>query len=310
MRASSFSNADVIGLVSQYFVPVWTSNDDYARSKKQPAEAEELLRVKRLAAGKGLVAGNVNVYLLDTDGGVIDTMGVGKAMEAENLLPWLRKFVADKGLKSRSPQAVQASARPTLPVPGPQTPGGLVLHVWTRYLPPNEVEKGNTDDFVEVTAAEQAGLAPPANGKPGATWEVPRATAEKIASFFYPAVCHYDAHASKVRSASLTATLTSETPQEVQVALRGSVELDHSRDGNIDGRVTAPILGLVRYDPGRKAVASLQLLSEKAEYVWHWEGRPSTSKIAVVVESVSRPEPHRTSQAPPRGSDRTAKVGP
>src|SRR5262245_13835699 len=98
MRASSFSSPEVVALIGRYFVPAWLSNDDYALPKKAPGDAEEVLRLRRLAASKNLVHGNVNVYLIEPDGSLIDTMGVGKAMEAENLLPWLQKIVQERGL--------------------------------------------------------------------------------------------------------------------------------------------------------------------------------------------------------------------
>src|SRR5262249_32443479 len=202
-----FSHSQVVSLLSQYFVPVWLSNDDYARPRKTQAEIDEVRRIKTATARKGLVNGNVNVYLIDPEGDIIDTMGVAKALEPGNLLPMLRKVVQAKQLQPRDPKAVRASAHPVLPAPDPQTERGLVLHVWTRFLPPGETEKGSTDDFVELTAEEWAGFVPAGNVKPGSSWEVPRKVADQVSQYFYPAVCHYDAKASKVRGGTLTATV-------------------------------------------------------------------------------------------------------
>ena len=265
-------------------MPVWVSLDDYGAAKKSPDEAAELRRIRAAASRKGLVAGNVNVYLLDPDGEPIDSMGVSQAMEPQNLLPLLQRVVRDKNLRPRDARLVKASAG-SPPAPAPQTPGGLLLHVWTRYLPPAEVEKGTTDDWVELTAEECAALLPEGRAAVGSSREVPAPVAEKIARFFYPAVVSYDARESKVRRAAFTATVAAASPRETQLSLRGTVELDHSRDGTIDGRVTAALVGWLRFDPQKRAVTSLQMVSQKADYVWHWEGRPSPSRLAIVVES-------------------------
>jgi hypothetical protein len=287
MRTSSFSNKEVIGLISQYFVPVWIGWDDYGCDKK-PAEQDEASRIRSRAGKLGLVAGNVNVYLLDPQGEPVQAMGVSKAMEPENLLPMLTRFVRDKQLKPRTPEAIRATARTPPPMPKPKTEHGLVLHVWTRYLPPGEVDKGTTDDWLELSPDEWGKFLPGAGAQVGASWDVPRQTADKLYQYFYPAVCHYDARASKIRQAELTATLAAANPKETQITLQGHADLDHSRDGSIDGRVTARMIGLVRFDPAARIITSFEMVSERADYVWHWQGKPSPSRIAIVVDSEHR----------------------
>jgi hypothetical protein len=283
-----------VDLITRYFVPVWVSNDDYGRAKKSGSEREELERVKRLAAARKLANGDVNVYLLDAGGEVITSMGVAKAMEAQNLLPLLQKAITEKNLKPRDPDAIRAAAVPPLAVPEAKIEDGLLLHVFTRYL--SGGEKGNTDDFVELAPNEWAGLIPPADAKIGASWDVPKVTVEKIFRYCYPGVCHYDAKDSKIRTGRLQATVSAISANEIQMTLKGDLDLDHSRDGNIDGRVTAKLIGVASYDRGTKAISSLQIVSEQGEYVWHWEGRPSRYRIGLVIESV------------PRGLDRPAST--
>lgn len=284
MRASSFSNPEVIRLVSRYFVPVWLSRDDYALNKKSPAEAAEWQRIHTTAGRLGLGNGNVSVYLIDPDGTPLASLVVAKALSPDNLTAMLRKVIEEKHYPPRKPEAVQATRRP---LPGqfpPRTPGGLVVHVWTRFLT-GETEKGLGEDWVELTAAEWAELLPAANARPGATWSVSRKVVERLYQYCYPPLCDYNAASSKLREATLAACLAAVSAQEVRVSLRGTLELDHSRDGVNDGRVSAGLIGLVTYDPGRKVITSLRLASEQATFVWHWKGQANPSRIAIGMES-------------------------
>jgi hypothetical protein len=246
-----------------------------------------LERIQAASRKKGLVSGRVNVYVLDSQGEPITTMGVSKAMEPENLLPLLRQVVKEKQLTPRAPEAIRATARQPLPAPRPKTADVLVLHVWTRYLPPGETDKGTTDDWFELSASDWIKFLPLKDAGTGVSWQVPTDVAEKLCRYFYPAVCTYDARESKVKKAALTATVSAVSPQETRITLRGDVELDHSRDGTIDGRVTASMVGMVRYDPAVKTITSFQMVSDRARYVWHWQGRANPSRIAIIVENAA-----------------------
>ena len=92
MRVSSLSNAKVIDLISKYFVPVWYSRDNYQLSGRDPAEQAEVLRIDRLAQGKG---GNVCVFLLDPEGSLVGVQMVQLASKPENLIPFLQRVVEE-----------------------------------------------------------------------------------------------------------------------------------------------------------------------------------------------------------------------
>ena len=79
--------------LSQFFVPVWMSNDDYEQAKL--GRGAELTRIKRVTASKKFVNGDVNVFL-DPEGDVVDTLVVAKAMEPQNLLPLLKRKAVRK----------------------------------------------------------------------------------------------------------------------------------------------------------------------------------------------------------------------
>ncbi len=286
MRASSFSNTEVVHLVSRYFVPVWLSRDDYALNKKSKAEAAEWQRIHTTAGRLGLGNGNVSVYLLDPDGTPLASLVVGKALSPDKLIALLRKVIDEKHYQPRKPEAVAATRRPLPGAIPPRTPGGLVVHVWTRFLT-GETEKGLGEDWVELAPAEWAELMPGANARTGTTWSVSRKVVDRLYQYCYPPLCEYNASSSKVREAKLTACVSAVSAQEIQVSLHGTLELDHSRDGVNDGRVSARLIGLVTYDPGRKVVTSLRLASEQATFTWHWKGQANPSRIAIGMESAT-----------------------
>jgi hypothetical protein len=196
----------------------------------------------------------------------------------------LQDVVAKRHQQPRDPAAVKATAAAASAWLAPQVAGGLVLHVWSRYLGP-EADKGVADDWVELAPAEQATLAPPVGAVVGTSWELPL-LADRLFPYCYPAVCNYEAKAGKVLASGLTATLAGGTPQSQQISLRGYLEMAHSRDGKIDGRVVARFVGAAAYEPPKARVVSFQLVSDKAAYVWHWQGkRNSTPWIAIVAET-------------------------
>lgn len=285
MRASSLSNRDVIQLVSQYFVPALLSRDDYGVARKSRAEDAEYRRIQTTAGRLGLSNGNVSIFILDPDGTPIATMPVTKALATDQLVAMLRKVIQDKNLKPRSAAAVRATRRPLGGPFAPQSQGGLMVHVWSRFLT-NEVDKGVAEDWVELTPADWAALVPPEGTKVHTSWVAAGKLTDKLFPYCYPPMCEYFVGSSKIRTAKLTASLSAVSAGEMHVSLQGTLELDHSRDGTVQGRVNAQFIGLAVYDRTRKAVTSLRLVSEKAGYVFYWQNNPNGSKIAIGIESV------------------------
>src|SRR5258705_285882 len=96
MRAGPLSNKRVVQLLNRYFVPVYTSNEDYSSrgraSKEEKAERERIFQAG-YAAKKSV--GTVHVYLVAPNGGLIDSMHVAEAAKATKLIDLLEKAVAD-----------------------------------------------------------------------------------------------------------------------------------------------------------------------------------------------------------------------
>jgi hypothetical protein len=286
MRAVSLSKPSIIDLLARYFVPAWVSIDDYGKERKSTAEYRAWEQVRASAERQGLFHGTVTAYVLASDGSVLDSMDVGDALRPENLQRMLEKVVKDRHLQPRNPEAVQASAASAFPSPRPKHRTGLLLHVWTCYLPSSGDNRGVGEDWVELSSTEWEPLAPPAGARVGDSWDVPRRLADKLYRYFYPAVCVYNPSASRIRRADLTATLASSAADEAIVILQGFVDLDHNGDKEDAGRVVARMQGALRYDPRERIITSFQMVSEKAVFAWDYHGKVHTPAIAIAVESV------------------------
>jgi hypothetical protein len=285
MRVSSLSDERVIRLLTQYFVPVWVSRDHYQMAPPPKAERDELARIDQERRKRGLEGGTVSVNVLAPDGTVTHTQPVQKAYRAENLVPFLEGIVASQRLRPRSAEAIRASAAGPRPRPRPRTEGGMMLHVYTGSEGAKGLERGLSQDWVELTAAEWSSLVPPRGAGAGASWGVPRKVADRPFQHCYPPGPHWSVKDSKVVSGALTATVVSTSGTETRLRLTAKLGLEFPARGKpAPGRVTARLVGFARYDPGRRAFTRLVLVSEEAKYVWDWKGRPQAHKMAVALE--------------------------
>ncbi len=280
MRTSSFSNEQVIELISKYFVPVWLSVDDYGTQKSEADLAEWKQIQKR---GK---AGNIYVYIVAPDGGVIDKLGVAQALKPdEYLLPLLHKLIQEQALKPRDLKAVRASAADLDAVPRPRTEDGIMLRLWAHG------ERGRAEEWLELTAAEAAAFVPAANTTEGITWTIAGTTAERLYKHFYPPVGNYKAENSKVLNSALTAKVVGVSAQEFRMLLDGELEMQHnaSCDNSMPAHVKMKVFGVLRYDRVRGRLTALQLTTDQGLHTWYWQGKPAHSRMDITVEMVQAP---------------------
>src|SRR5215468_1870668 len=267
MRASSLSDERVIELISRYFVPVRLSRDNYQLAARSDAERAEIRRIDLDKRKRGLQGGTVCVYMLAPDGAVLATLPVHQAHDPNILVPFLKQIIEKERLEPRNPEAVQASAAHRRAV-RPRTEGGLILHVRTKNEGPR-ASYGVSEDWVELTAGECKTFVPAADPRAGDLVRVPEKVVDKLFQRFYPPGPNWKVADSTVLSRALTVTVLAVTEKEVRVGLRGSVELSHPFGGaDSPGRVTANLVGVLRYDLIRKAVTSFAMESEEAKFVW------------------------------------------
>src|SRR2546421_562943 len=102
MRAGPLSNAKVVSLLNSYFVPVYTSNEDYrGDGAAPPEERAEHRRIFREALEAKLSTGTVHAYILSPDGHAADSLHVATASKVESLIDMLdrniKKFKTPEG---------------------------------------------------------------------------------------------------------------------------------------------------------------------------------------------------------------------
>jgi hypothetical protein len=284
MRVSSLSNDKVIDLLTKYFIPVWVSRDHYQLAAPSDSEQDELLRIDRDRAKRGLEGGTVCVYVLAPDGAVSATMRVQKACGPENLAPFLQKIVDDQKLTPRAGDAVRATTAAVRPAARPVTEGGAVLRIWTR-LEDMKNNRGVAQDWVEWTADDWSALAPATDAKPGAAQTVPRETADKVLRRLYPPASRWDVQDSEVTAASLTATVVAVEGGQVRMRLEGDMELKFPVSlPSFNGKVTAHLVGAAHFDTERHCFTSFVLTTDAAEYLRHWDDKPVHQKMLAAVE--------------------------
>ena len=95
MRAGPLSRTNVIETLNRYFVPVYTSNEDYQdNGSAPPEERKEYDRIYREALDKKLSTGTVHAYVLTPDGHPFDSLHVAQAAKVEELTALLDRAVA------------------------------------------------------------------------------------------------------------------------------------------------------------------------------------------------------------------------
>jgi hypothetical protein len=265
MRAGPLSNTNVIGLLNQYFVPVYVVNEDYAQ--KGPAAAEEKLELRRIfkeghTAKKSV--GSVHVYVLDSHGKLIDSLHVAEAAKPKVLTAMLQKTVDN--LKLRPGQPV-AKVQPQSAPPACEE-GFLLLHLVSRSVD----GRGAWTDFpvenwiVLTTADQKALLADPPDAE----------ALKKVLTHFYPAT--ENNNVNKNRFEHLSATTKGGDSRKL---LSGNFKMAHSFYHKEDGKmVEADFIGFADYDAATGRITKLQLTTRDARY--------NGGKFAVAVRSLKR----------------------
>lgn len=282
MRVSSLSNPRIVELISKYFVPSWVSRDDYQREPRSKDDKAELDRVDRDRHNRGFKGGTVCAFIIAPNGDVLATMPVQQAYTPANLLPFLEKAIAEQKLEPRSQEAVQASAAKPAEVK-PKTEGGRFIHIWTRQDAGQN--QGVSNDLVELTAAEWKAFLPPEKAKKGDSWDIPETIAFKLYQYCYPPGSQWVSKECKVHKGTLKATLTADSETEARIKLSGDMDLKYPFGKPTEGHVTAHFVGVVHADRKKQTLTSLAMVSsEKAEYVWYWQGKPQPRKVRIALE--------------------------
>ena len=274
MRVSSLSDKRVIRLISDHFVPVWVSRDNYQLPDAGKDDKAFLAKVDASRRAKKLESGSVCVYIANHEGEVVATLPVGRACKPELLRPFLDKLLPDERPPARKVVAIA------------EKPKGVkqrTFLVRTRFDDPG-VNRGTSRDRVELTAAEAATFVPP-KAEVGTRWKIEAATAEKLLRHAYPPLPYWEAKLARVRKAELTARVVSVDGDKATLRLEGDLDLVYPYKGTpTDGKVTATLAAVAEVDVRARELKSFTLASKEGRYVWFWEGKSQPKKIAFVVE--------------------------
>lgn len=275
MRVSSLSDARLIRLISDHFVPVWVSRDDYQLPAARKDDKVLLRKIDDSRHAKEFEGGTVCVYIATPDGSVLATLPVQRAHKPELLKPFLDKIVREEKLKPRvRTRAGAEKARPA---------NGRTFIVRTKF-DDNPVNRGTSRDRVELTPKEMATFIP-AKAEVGERWELDGAVAEKVLRYAYPPLPHWDAKLARVDKAGLSARVVAVDGDEATLWLEGDLELTYPvLKTPTDGKVTAKLAATARIDVRAGTLKAFALASRDGRYVWYWKGEAQPRKVAVAVE--------------------------
>jgi hypothetical protein len=283
MRAGPLSNARVVALLNRYFVPVYAINEDYrAKGVVPEAEKAEYQRIYREALRARLSTGTVHVYIVAPDGHPIDSLHVATASRVERLLDLLertfRRLKTAEGKPLVKPTAQSAAPK--------RAADSLLLHLTARYLVRRGTELvtlrdranlGQTrngswhalpsENWIVLDRAEWARLLPAGAVRAGSSWELDQEAAGNLLRHFYPQTENNDVRKNRITAQALRATVLSVKDGVARARLDGRLTMKHSfyhRDD--DNVVEATLLGVLDFEPGKKQIRSLQLVTDRATY--------------------------------------------
>jgi hypothetical protein len=286
LRAGPLSDAKIISLLNRYFVPVYTSNEDYDKGGSAPEdEKKAYLRIYHEALKEKRAAGSVCVYLLMPEGEGLASIIVSDAACQGRL----QKFLEDAIKKLKTPEGKPLAEPVAQSTPPRHDADALVLHLIARVDHRGSWGEFPSENWIVLKKAEWSRLLPAAAVTKGDSWDVDKAMATRVLTHFYPQVetCIFDRettadspHRHRIDGQSLKATVLSVNAGNVRVRLEGNVKLKHTfypgRDD--DNLATSTVLGYADFDVTRKKVTSLRLVTEQALYGKH--------KFSVAVRSV------------------------
>jgi len=279
MRAGPLSNSKVIDILNRFFVPVYTVNEDYAPKGSAPAEEKaEREHIFKQGYERHWSVGTVHVYVLRPDGQLFGTLHVAQAAQTTNLIGLLERTIAE--LKIPSGQAVVPPAAQSCQ-PDCQ-PDDLVLHLVARSLD----GRGAWADFpvenwIVLRRAEVAKVLAPEKFQVGTSWTLDQEISAKLLAHFYPATENNDVSKNKFERQSLTATVVSLSDGTARASLEGDLKMEHWFYHKPDGKsVEAKVIGFVDFEPTRKEIRSLRLVTHESTY--------GGGKFGVGLRSVSK----------------------
>lgn len=302
MRASSFSNANVIDLLNHYFVPVYLGNQSCSADDRASKD-----RIYREALAKGLKAGTVCAYLVAPDGRPIATAPLNEKVATDPdamralLVKAIRELNASKGEPLVTPTT--QSKRPTSDL------NAILLHVVTRYLerqgadlaPLNTTNVlgtkngGNWGDlpsegWIDLRKEDWTKLMPSGEVSMRMTWEVDKEVLGKVLAHFYPPTENTDLTKNRLDEVQLRGTVIGICDGDVRARLEGRTRMKHPFYHEDDGNfASAALAGYVDFAANKTRIMAWKLVTDNATYGVAGNGMQHFGAAASLV-SATTPE--------------------
>jgi hypothetical protein len=276
MRAGPLSSPKVIDLLNSAFVPVFAVNEDYRDGGPAPEDDKaEYRRIYREALGAKLSAGTVHAYIVDTSGHPIDSLHVAEAAQPERLVAMLERAIRDRKL-AKGPTLLQPhplSAAPSC------EPDALVLHLTARGHG-SSWDGFPSENWIVVAPKQWTGLLPLQQPEAGHTWDVREDVATEILTHFYPQTENNDVSTHRFERRRLQGRILFVKDGIAHARIDGKVRMTHQfYPGRIDrNTVDATVVGYIDFEPVKRRVRRLRLVTERATY--------GTGTLDVAVRSV------------------------
>ena len=259
MRAGPLSNSKVIELLNRYFVPVTTSNTD-----NQDVERN---RIRNDSAQKKLGLGDVHVYVLGPDGGAIDGLDIGRAMDANQEI----------SLLTRVAERLHTPPGPPVFPPHPQSAppqveaGAPAIHLVARkQIPPTSWNEFPSENWILLSRQEWDQILPPADTGLHGTWTIPHPVAVKLAEWIYPQTEDIaQTNRSRVDQVEFRMTVVTQRGTLARAKIEGRVRLYHSfyPKRPHEDYANSELIGYADFDLSSRQVQRLRIVTSKAEYV-------------------------------------------
>ncbi|MEX0586424.1 MAG: hypothetical protein WD176_07260 [Pirellulales bacterium] len=266
MRAGPLSDPNVISLLNQYFVPVYTSNEDYGDKGTAPAaEKKERDRIWHDANAANLSSGTVHVYLLEPGTNrVLDSSHVAEAAQTKKLVPMLERTIARLKLKPGDPVVAPRSQSSSPKVPK----DSLVLHLVARGDREGSWREFPGENWLVLEKADWSRFLPAEGAKADTSWQIDNETAAKLLTYFYPQAENNNVRSIKVDEQTLQATLIEQEGADGRIRLEGAFKMRHSfYPGRKDYQpITGKVSGYVDVDLAKREITRFALATEKATY--------------------------------------------
>jgi hypothetical protein len=258
-------------------VPVYVSNEDYEKDGSASAdERKAYQRIYHEALKEKRSAGSVCIYLVTPEGKGLASMIVSTAIEPGRLQGFLESTIARLKIPEGKPVVPPAAQAP----PPRAEAGDLVLYLVARYDHRGSWGEFPAENHIVLKPSECGKFLPPAGSGANASWEIGKETAAKLLTYFFPqtemcdwakATLENGPYKHRIEQLSLKGRVVSVADGLTRARLKGRLKLKHKfypgRDDN--NYVNATLVGYMDFDPGRRTIQTLRLVTDQATYAEH-----------------------------------------